>query len=181
MAEAPGLLLLDEAYAEFAGESMIGEAVASRGTVVLRTLSKAYGLAGLRVGLAVGPAPVIAEIEKSRGPFKIGALAEEAAVAALARDADWVAETVERTGRQRDRLAGRIEELGLRVWPSRTNFLLVGLGERRADDVAAGLRARGLGVRAFPGLPLAGDAIRVTVGPDDAMDALVRALRETLA
>ncbi len=181
MAEAPGLLLLDEAYAEFAGESMIGEAVASRGTVVLRTLSKAYGLAGLRVGLAVGPAPVIAEIEKSRGPFKIGALAEEAAVAALARDADWVAETVERTGRQRDRLAGRIEELGLRVWPSRTNFLLVGLGERRADDVAAGLRARGLGVRAFPGLPLAGDAIRVTVGPDDAMDALVRALKETLA
>lgn len=181
MAESTGLVLLDEAYAEFAGESMIGEAVASRGTVVLRTLSKAYGLAGLRVGLAVGPAPIIAEIEKSRGPFKIGALAEEAAVAALARDADWVAETVERTGRQRDRLAGRIQELGLRVWPSRTNFLLVGLGERRADDVAAGLRARGLGVRAFPGLPLAGDAIRVTVGPDDAMDALVRALKETLA
>jgi histidinol dehydrogenase len=181
MAEAPGLVLLDEAYAEFAGESLIPEAVSSRGTVVLRTLSKAYGLAGLRVGLAVGPAPVIAEIEKSRGPFKIGALAEEAAVAALSRDADWVAETVERTARQRDWLAVRIEELGLRVWPSRTNFLLVGLGGRRADDVAAGLRARGLGVRAFPGLPLAGDAIRVTVGPDDAMDALVRALTETLA
>lgn len=179
--DAAGLVLVDEAYADYAGETLIADVVASDRAVVLRTMSKAFGLAGLRVGLAIGPASVVADIEKSRGPFKVGSLAEAVAVAALDSDGEWVRQHVEEVRRERARMADRLEALDVVAWPSAANFLLVGLAGRSADAVAGALLERGVGVRAFPELPLAGSAVRITVGPAETNDRVLEALEAVLA
>lgn len=186
---ARGLVLIDEAYGEFADESMVGPAVASGRGVVLRTLSKAYGLAGLRVGYAIGAPAVIRAVELSRGPYKVGGPAERAAIAALRDGWPWTRDIVERTVANRERLAASLREAGLRVLPGAANFVLAGPGGVPADGrsggwaagVKAGLAARGIGVRAFEALPGFGDAIRVTVGPDAAMRRFLGALQEVLS
>ena len=96
---APGLVMLDEAYAEFAGVSRVGEAAARGNLLVMRTFSKAWGLAGLRIGYAVGSDRLIEELEKARGPYKVNAVAERAATAAVGRDRDWLAGVVDGCGR----------------------------------------------------------------------------------
>lgn len=181
------VVLLDEAYAEFAPEALLEEeagriAAGERGRlVVLRTLSKAYGLAGLRVGYAVGHPDVVAEIEKSRGPYKVSRPAEAAAVAALEDAEGWVREVVADVRRERARLHEGLAARGLRPLPSGANFLLVPLGPRSAGAVSAALRARGIAVRAFPELPGIGDAVRITIGPAAEMERLLAALDEVIA
>ena len=96
------LVVLDEAYADFAGESLLQEAPDTDRLLVLRTFSKLYGLAGLRVGFGVGSPQLIAEAEKSRGPYKVSHLAEKAAVAAL-EDRDGWAEEIRRAEEARRR------------------------------------------------------------------------------
>jgi len=176
---AGGVVLLDEAYADYAGEDMTAWAAGSRRTISLRTFSKAWGLAGARVGYAVGPAPLIAELEKSRGPYKVAVPSERAALAALREDGAWRRDVVARAIEARAALERALAGLGFAPLPSRANFVLVPV----ADAAAAGeaLRRRGVGVRAFVGLRGIGDAVRVTVGPPEAMDALLRALRAGLA
>ncbi len=155
---------------------------------MLRTFSKAYGLAGLRVGYAIGPAPLIREIEKSRGPYKVTATANAAALAALTEDEPWVRDVVQQVRENRERLVAELRALGLRVWPSQTNFLLVqapaggaASGEpNAARRLGAALRGRGVAVRVFPALPHAGDCIRVSIGPWPLMQRFLDALREVL-
>jgi histidinol-phosphate aminotransferase len=173
-----GVLLLDEAYADFAEDDLLAEAVASRNIVVLRTLSKAYGLAGLRLGLAVGPEPLIDGITKSRGPYKVGGLAERAGVAALREGEEWVAWCVEETKRHRDRLGDALRVLGFAPLESTANFLLLPLpaGAASAREVTVRLREGGIGVRPFEAVPGVGDCIRITVGPWDMMQACLDAL-----
>lgn len=169
------VILLDEAYADFAGESRTADAPGTRRLVSVRTLSKAFGLAGLRVGFAVGPPALMAEIEKSRGPYKVGRLSERAAVAAI-RDPDgWVDERVRRIVENRRRLAGGLREAGLEPLPSDANFVLAPVSSP-AEAVARALRARGIGVRAFSDLPGVGDAIRITVGPRELVERFLDAL-----
>jgi histidinol dehydrogenase len=173
--EATGIVLIDEAYADFAGEDLVDFAVASNRGVVMRTLSKAYGMAGLRIGFAIGPELLIAEIEKSRGPYKIGALAEAAALAALERDGDWVRAGITTVRENRARLAESLIAMGGATMPSSANFLLLMLPAElgSAQSCAAALHAAGVAVRAFPGLPQAGECIRVTVGPWPMMQAFL--------
>ncbi len=178
-----GIMLLDEAYIDFAPEpSLAPWAAASRNTVVLRTFSKVAGLAGLRVGYAVGPPRLVAEIERARGPYKLNALAERLAVRTLRADAAWRRDIVCRVARHREVLSGALQARGMRVWPSSANFLLVGVSERvdSAVELEAALRARGVGVRAFPGLSV-GDCVRITVGPSDLMKRLLVAMDAVLA
>jgi histidinol dehydrogenase len=167
MRAARGVVIIDEAYADFADDNVLASAVASERAIVLRTLSKAYGLAGLRIGIAVGPAHLIAEVEKSRGPYKVSAIAEAAALAVLRNDCDWVERTIAVARQNRDTLADALRGRGLRVWPSAANFLLVETPPELGGSVgvAGGLRRLGVQVRPFPGLPIAGDAIRVSIGP----------------
>ena len=199
------VLLLDEAYADFMGEDgaegsdpdlLLREATASSRLVVLRTLSKAFGLAGLRVGFAVGAPEVIREIEKSRGPYKVSRLAEKAAVAALEDREGWVPGILEEARRERARLRAKLEDRGLRPLPSGANFLLVpvegSIGGSARDPVdgahpakaaaslTAALRRRGVAVRPFPSLPGIGDAVRVTIGPRHEMDRFLEALDEVM-
>jgi histidinol-phosphate aminotransferase len=186
--DASGLVILDEAYAEFADDSLTAEAPAAGRLLATRTLSKAFGLAGLRVGYGVGARALVAEVEKARGPFKVNALAERAAVAALTEDVAWVRERAALARASRARFADALGALGLAALPSAANFVLVPV--REAAAAARRMRALGVGVRAFGGLPpvsaplraSGGGALRITVGPwplmERALDALATALGE---
>ena len=178
VARASGIVILDEAYAEFALSSCLDLAMVNDRVLVVRTLSKAFGLAGLRVGYAVGAPALVAEVEKSRGPYKVSVMAERAAVVALEHDQGWIADRVVDACESRERLAERLRALGLTPLPSRANFVLVPVVN--AAGVASDMRARGVAVRAFQGLALVGDALRITAGPAPIMDQALVALEEAL-
>ena len=176
---ARGLVLLDEAYVEFTGlQGFLAEAPGLERVVVCRTLSKAYGLAGLRVGYAAASAKIVEIIEKSRGPFKLNMMAERAAVEALTTDADWVAARVREAVASRDRLASELVAMSLPPLPSSANFLLV--PTPRAFALARSLRESGIAVRPFRDLPGIGDALRMTAGPWSVMERALAALRAAL-
>ena len=179
--DLPGILLLDEAYADFGEEDHARFAAASNRTISLRTLSKACGLAGMRVGYAIGPARLIREVEKSRGPYKVNAVADAAARGILSADAAWVDDVVAQTRVHRARLAERLRKLGLTIWPSAANFILIQLpAGRSASEMNTVLRARGVAIRPFANVPHAGDCIRVTVGPWEMMESFLTALAAEL-
>ncbi|MEX0843117.1 MAG: aminotransferase class I/II-fold pyridoxal phosphate-dependent enzyme, partial [Gemmatimonadota bacterium] len=188
------VILIDEAYAEFMDEpSFLECAVDTSRVVVLRTLSKVYGLAGLRVGFAVGAPEVIREMEKSRGPYKVNRLGEAAAVAALEDAEGWVPGIVGAVRAGRAALMRELRTRGLAPLSSGANFVCVPLeddgsggrdGSRpafgdlppTAAAITAALRERGVAVRPFPGLLGIGEAIRVSIGPPEEMASFLRAL-----
>lgn len=169
--KAPGVVILDEAYVEFGGPSRVIEAVASGRAVVTRTFSKAWGLAGLRVGYAVGATALIEEIEKARGPYKVNAVAELAATAAVRHDQLWLDELVSQVREARHDLKARLAAIGFPSFDSEANFLAVKVAN--PTTTAHQLAERGIGVRAFPDAPVLGNVLRITVGPADTRDRLV--------
>jgi histidinol-phosphate aminotransferase len=174
---ARGLVILDEAYVEFTGlRGFLAEAPGLERVVVARTLSKAYGLAGLRVGYGAASAKIVEIIEKSRGPFKLNMMAERAAVEALTTDADWVAARVRDAIASRDRLAAELRAMSLPPLPSVANFLLV--PTPKAFAIAKSLREKGIAIRPFRDLPGIGDAFRITAGPWPVMERALAALRD---
>ncbi|CAN5727118.1 hypothetical protein BH23GEM9_BH23GEM9_13340 [soil metagenome] len=177
--EAAGVVIVDEAYADFADDDVVMPAVDSGRTVVLRTFSKAFGLAGLRAGFAAGPADLIAEIEKSRGPYKISGVAEAAALAVLSRDLDWVRARVTEIRENRQRLRYELTARGVISWPSAANFVLAAV-PGGAAEWNLGLRAQDVAVRPFPAIPAAGDCIRITVGPWPMMERFLSAFDRVL-
>jgi histidinol-phosphate aminotransferase len=179
IANAPGVVILDAAYAEFADDDYLDLAAASDRVLVVRTMSKAFGLAGLRVGYAVGAPTLVAEVEKSRGPYKVSMAAERAGLAALAHDRAWVTDRVVDACTSRDRLAESLRTLGLAPFPSRANFVLVPVP--CAPTIARRMRERGVAVRAFEALPAIGDALRITAGPAPVMARALAALEDALA
>ena len=179
IANTSGVIILDEAYAEFADDDHLDLAAGSDRVLVVRTMSKAFGLAGLRVGYALGATALVGEVEKSRGPYKVSIAAERAAVAALREDRTWVTERAAFARIARARLAESLHALGLSPLPSQANFVLVPVP--RAVSVARRLRELGVAVRAFERLPAVGDALRITAGPAPMMERLAVALEEALA
>ncbi len=172
------VVLLDEAYADFAGETLIPLAIHNPRVLVVRTLSKAYGLAGLRVGYGVGAETLIAEVEKSRGPYKVGRLAEAAACAALSDVEGWVTATIAEAVANRDRLSREMSARGVTALPSAANFVLVPVEPDTAVETALALRQCGVAVRPFPRCPDVGDAVRITVGPWPLMERFLAAWDE---
>ncbi|MFP2913073.1 pyridoxal phosphate-dependent aminotransferase [Pyxidicoccus sp. 3LFB2] len=176
---APGLVIIDEAYAEFAsGPGFLDLARTRPNVLVTRTFSKAYGLAGMRVGWAVGAPALVAEVEKARGPYMLTGLSEAMATAVLTEDGDWVKARVQEAVANRERLRGELVALGLRPLPSEANFLMVPLPG--APKVAERMRERDVNVRAFQGLTGVGDALRIGSGPWPLLEAALAALRESL-
>ena len=173
--EAQGLVILDEAYAEFAGAGYVSEAPRHDRLLVVRTLSKAFGLAGLRIGYAAGSAGLVAEVEKSRGPYKVSSLAEGAATAALTEDRPWVEAHIGEALRIRERLAAELRAMGLEPIPSEANFVLVPV--RGAAAIGAAMRRSGVAVRPMPALPVIGDALRISIGPWPMLQIALDALR----
>jgi histidinol-phosphate aminotransferase len=175
------LVIVDEAYAEFDGQTHASLVVERGRALVVRTLSKLYALAGVRVGYGVGRADVVDEVEKSRGPYKVSAVAERAAVAALEDESGWAQRVLGEVLDNRERLARELRSRGFAPLPSVTNFLLMSVTPRTTAAVTAALRERGVAVRPFPGLEGLGDAIRVTVGPWPMMERFLAALDEVVA
>ena len=175
-AEADGrtapVVVLDEAYAEFVGRSSVGLRSAYPRLVTVRTASKAYALAGMRVGFAIARPELIEQVEPYRPPGSVS-IPSVAIVAAALRDPNALAANVARVARERARLAAAFAASGLPARPSVTNFLLVDLGGRpAAQAMASGLLARGLVPRTFGAdHPLAGH-LRFTVR-DEAQDGLL--------
>ena len=172
--EARGLTFVDEAYAEFAGSNLAREAPAHGRSLVFRTFSKAFGLAGMRVGFAVGARPLIAELEKARGPFTVTALGERAALAAVTEDLAWVTDGVARIVAARERFIAARRGAGFAPLPSAANFVLLPVGDSRAAHAA--LRERGILVRHFVGLPGIGDALRISIADWAVMQRVLDAL-----
>lgn len=176
---ADGVVILDEAYAEYSGQTRATLAGERENLLVVRTLSKAFGLAGLRVGWAVGAEALVRDIELSRGPYTVNALAERAAVAALRHDVDWVLARAADAIAARERLAAGLREIGLAPLPSAANFVLVPVPN--APRVAALMRERGVAVRAFANLPVFGDSLRMHSAPAIEQDRALAVLKEALA
>jgi histidinol-phosphate aminotransferase len=175
VAEARGIVLIDEAYAEFAGVSSVDLLAQSDRLFITRTMSKAFGLAGLRIGYGAGAPALIAEAEKSRGPYKVNVVAEQAAYAALTEDRAWVEGHVREAVANRRRLDDALAAIpGFRVVPSSGNFVFVHVPPPIPALVSA-LCARGVGVRGYP------DGIRITVGPWGLMERLLEAVRGVAA
>jgi histidinol-phosphate aminotransferase len=172
------LVVVDEAYADFAEDTLLPEAAQVPGLLVARTASKAYGLAGLRCGYAVGTPDVALEIDKSRGPYKVSRLAAEAAAAALRDDDGWMAEVIDRTVENRAKLLGELHDRGRAPLSSNANFLLFAAPTGSARHDALDMRAGGVGVRPFSGVPGLGEALRVTVGPWSLMEEFLSVLDE---
>ena len=179
VAIAPGMVILDQAYLEFADESRLDLGAVADRVLVVRTMSKAFALAGLRIGYAIGAPAVVAEVEKSRGPYKVSVAAECAALAVLAKDRSWVAARVAEARVSRDRLAESLRKLGLAPLCSQANFVLVPV--RNAVDVSRRMREHGVAVRVFERLPSIGDALRITAGPAPMMESAIGALERALA
>lgn len=175
------LLVIDAAYAEFvrrndydSGIELVAE---NENVIMTRTFSKIYGLAGLRIGWAYGPAPVIDALNRIRGPFNASIPAEAAAVAAL-EDRAFIDNAVAHNEYWLGWLGRELAALGLRMTPSVANFHLVDFG-KRAGAIEADLAARGIlvrGVGAY-GLP---DHLRISVGRESDNRALIAALRQIL-
>jgi histidinol-phosphate aminotransferase len=181
VAESNAIVILDAAYAEFAPdlENFFTEAPALGRLLVLRTFSKAWGLAGLRIGYAVGGADLIRAVRKSSGPYKVNAVAERAAVAALTHDGAWMRTQAAAAVECRDRLANELRSLGLLPLDSRGNFVSVPV--RNARRVAARLAEQGIAVRAFDNLPVFGDLLRIGMAPWPVLQQVLAALRVVLA
>ncbi|MGR3466181.1 pyridoxal phosphate-dependent aminotransferase [Limimaricola sp.] len=178
---AGALLVLDEAYVEFAPEGTAPEIDPEDDRVIrFRTFSKAYGLAGARVGYAIGPKPLIAAFDRVRNHFGLTRMAQAGARAAL-EDRDWLGQVLERVARARARIAAIAHENGLAPLPSATNFVAIDCGGdgALARRVMTGLAARGVFVR-MPGVAPLDRCIRVSAGTEADLDAFAQALPEAL-
>ena len=184
---ASGIVLLDEAYAEFAPETFVDLVTRFDRLIVTRTFSKAFGLAGLRVGYGVGNVDLVGFIERARGPYKVNAFAERAALASLGESDDalgWMRVHVKLALENRERLAEELRAMNLVPLPSAANFLFVPTAN--AALLARRMRDCGVLVRAFAGLPrdleaLAasnGEALRIGVGPWETMRRILDVLGE---
>jgi histidinol-phosphate aminotransferase len=172
------IVVIDEAYAEFASGSLAALRFDHPNVVAIRTASKAYALAGLRVGFAIARPELVARMNPIRPPGSVSTVSVTVVTEAL-RDPSLAATNVERVGAERARLTAALTEVGWSVGPSVTNFLLVDFGSvDRAAAVADGLLRRGLVPRTFPDTHPLADHMRLTVRSPEQNDRLVAAARE---
>jgi histidinol-phosphate aminotransferase len=174
------LVLLDEAYADFARTTFIGDRTLARfpNVVVGRTFAKAYGLAGLRVGALVGHPSTLAPIRRVLPPYSVNAYAV-AAVEAAFKDVDYYEWYLGQVEQSRALLNGALSRLGVRCWPSAANFVLAYFGDRAAA-VVSGLADRRITVRDRSHDPGCAGCVRITAGVVSHTEACIAALEEVL-
>ena len=174
---APGLVVIDEAYAPFTDASFLPRVGTHPNLLVMRTLSK-MGLAGLRLGYLVGPSAWLSEIDKVRLPYNINVLTQVSAAFALGhRDVlDWQTRAIRE---EREHLFSALQGLeGVQPYPSQANFILFRVGAGRGREVFQGLKRKGVLVKLLDGAhPLLSDCLRVTVGLPEENAAFLGALR----
>ncbi len=170
-----GLVLIDEAYVDFADDNCLPLIEDYENIVITRTLSKAYSLAGMRFGYAVGRAEVIKEMNKARDSYPCDAISIVAATAAIS-DQEYAKKTWDHVRAERQRVSSELTQMGWNVLPSYANFILAGAPDGRGRDVYLGLKRQGILVRYFdkPGLS---DKIRITVGTSQENNALLGGIK----
>ncbi len=174
-----GVVVLDEAYADFAEENALPLALKRPNILVARTFSKAYSLCFQRVGYFVGHPELIAALHKVRDSYNVNGLGQVAAAATL-DDLPYYRANFRRLIAGREQTARELAELGFEVLPSQTNFLLTRPPQFPASEWLQKLRGAGILVRWFD-QPVIRDYLRITIGTDDEMAALAKATRKILA
>ena len=177
VAASSGLVVIDEAYVDFAPHSCLPLLERYDNVLLLRTFSKSYGLAGLRIGFALGPREVIETLSSVKDSYNVDRLAIVAAVAAI-EDEEHHRKLVDAVVHNRGELSAALAGMGFDVVPSATNFVFARPPKPAAGIVAA-LRERRILVRHYDREPIAG-WIRITVGTRDQHDKLLQALKEVL-
>ena len=173
---APGLVVVDEAYYAFAEASFLADVGRRPNLLVIRTVSK-VGMAGLRLGYAVGAQEWMAELEKVRPPYNVNALTQAAAVELL-RDTGWIEEQAASIRAERSRVVSALRRLpDTTVFATQTNFVLVRV--RNADTLFEGLKARRILVKNVNGWhPLLANCLRITIGTPEENERLLAACNE---
>jgi len=171
------LVVIDEAYAEFVESQDFPDTLkyikAGKNLVVLRTFSKFYGLAGLRVGYGIGPKEIIAPMFRTKMPFNVNRLAQAGAIAAL-DDKDFLNKTFKNTAEGKKYLYAELDKLGLDYKKTEANFIFINL-KKSADEFMLKLMAKGIIIRPLTsfGLP---EAIRVSIGTKEQNEKLISAI-----
>lgn len=168
------LLTIDEAYVDFAAAHALPLVKRHPNVAVLRSFSKSFSLAGMRVGLCFAQPPVIEQLLKVKDSYNLSRLAVSAGAAALA-DIEWMRRNVERIKDVRTMTEKRLRQIGFEVPPSQANFVLARIQGHDMGAVAAGLRRRGILVRHFPQSAF-DDALRISIGTPAEMEALLKVL-----
>jgi histidinol-phosphate aminotransferase len=178
--EAPGLVIVDEAYAEFGGRSARGLAGSLDNLAVVRTFSKAFSLAAARLGYVLTTPEIVEDLQRVRLPYHLSALTQTAGEVALRHVAE-ANDLLDAIRDQRDRVLTELSATdGVTVHPTDANFVLFHPG-RPAADVWRGLLERGVLIRDFSTLPGTEGCLRVTAGTPEETTAFLTALREVLA
>jgi histidinol-phosphate aminotransferase len=177
-ATSEAAVLVDEAYFDFYGDSLLAEVATYPNLFVARTFSKAYGLAGLRIGMLVGSAPQMAMVRRVSSPYNVNAVALACLPEALA-DEDYVRQYVVEVRQGRDKLEEELRSLKLHFWPSQANFVLVQIGERH-DAFVRAMRKGGILVRDRSRDPGCNGCVRISVGSNSQTERLIVALREAV-
>ncbi|HEY8947214.1 MAG TPA: histidinol-phosphate transaminase [Polyangiaceae bacterium] len=175
------VVAVDEAYVDFGADSAVGLVRRYPNLLVIQTLSKSRGLAGLRVGFAIGQAHLIEALERIKNCFNsypIGRLAVAGATAAL-RDTEYFTLTTRKVIATRERLTSKLTSLGFEVLPSKANFVFARHPERDASELARGLRERKIIVRHFRQARIE-QFLRISIGTDEQCERLVDVLRALL-
>ena len=174
-----GLVLIDEAYVDFADDNCLPLVKDYENVVITRTLSKAYSLAGLRFGYAVARANVIAEMNKARDSYPCDAISVVAATAAIL-DQEYARKTWEHVKSGRQRVSSELTQLGWKVLPSHANFIYAAAPDGRGEHAYLALKRQGILVRYFdkPGLS---DKIRITLGTSQENNALIGGIKALTA
>src|SRR6266851_1569334 len=170
----PRLLVIDEAYVDFAASTALQLVKSHPNLVVLRTLSKSFSLAGMRLGLAFASEPVIENLLKVKDSYNLSRVAVAAGVAALS-DIRWMRRNVARVIRTRELTEKHLRKLGFEVPRSSANFVLARLAGRDLGRLASALRRKGVLVRHFV-TPMLRDAIRISIGTPSEMSVLFKYL-----
>ncbi len=176
------VVIIDEAYVDFGAQSAVPLLDKYENLLVVQTTSKSRSLAGMRIGFALGSETLIATLEavkNSYNSYTMDAIALAVGEASI-RDEAYFQETCRKVSATRDRAADELRALGFTVLPSLTNFLFVTHTRMAAPDIFAALREKGIFIRYFK-LPRIDNYLRITVGTDAQMDALVAALKDILA
>jgi len=169
-----GVVVIDEAYVDFARETCMEIAVELDNVLIVRTLSKGYSLAGLRIGYALGSDRLIEALCKVKDSYNVNCVSQEVGVAALS-DMEYMRRNVARIKATRGRLNRALADIGYTVYPSEANFLWVKPRGMSAGELFESLRRQGILVRHFPGART-GDFVRISVGTDRETDMLIDAV-----
>ncbi len=178
-AAAPNaVLMVDEAYFHFFGETVLADIATVPNLIVARTFSKAYGLASLRIGMLAADPRLIGYLRKVSSPYNVNGVALAVLPEAVA-DQDYIDWYTLQVHQGRERITAVLEELGVRTWPSAANFVLMDIGARHKEFCAA-VRGHGVLLRDRSSDPGCEGYVRITVGPEEHVTLGIEALRASL-